>query len=107
MLPAEPLSEEVKRFSGGVERQDKGSDQAKYLEKADELIMPARTTMQDTMRDIQVHNDQLHETIDKSAAIKNFVKDNVDNQVEASKDFYLSLTEVDVAYKVYYNYNYT
>lgn len=39
------ISEEVRRFSGGVERRDEGSDQPKYLEKADELIIPARTTM--------------------------------------------------------------
>ena len=57
------ISEEVRRFSGGVERRDEGSDQPKYLEKADELIMPERTTMQVSMRDIQVHNDQLQETI--------------------------------------------
>ena len=99
-----------KKFQDFLEEwRDEGSDQPKYLEKANELIKPERNTLQVSMRDIQVHNDQLHETITREyyrvypflcAAIKNFVKDNVDNQVEASKDFYLSLTDVDIVNKV-------
>ena len=61
------------------------------------------------MRDIQIHNEQLSDTITREyyrvypflcIAVKNFVKDHVDNAVDASKDFYLSITDVDIVHKV-------
>ena len=60
------------------------------------------------MRDVQVHNEQLSETITREyyrvypylcAAIRNYVKDQVDNSI-GDKDFYLSLIDVDIVHKV-------
>ena len=59
------------------------------------------------MKDIETHNSQLAETIAKEyyrvypylcKAVKNFVKDHVDDKAE--KDYYLSLTDVDTSNKV-------
>ena len=60
------------------------------------------------MRDVQVHNEQLSETITREyyrvypylcAAIRNYVKDQVDNSI-GDKDLYLSLIDVDIVHKV-------
>ena len=89
------------------EWRDEGDTQPKYLEPAKELVeKPQRNTLQVSMRDIQVHNEQLSETITREyyrvypylcAAIKNFVKDHVDN---TDKDLYLSIIDVDIVHKV-------
>ena len=94
---------------------DEGVTQSKYLEAAKELVNPERNTLQVSMRDIQVHNEQLSDTITMEyyrvypylcAAIKNFVKDHADNFIDNSKDFYLSLTEVDIVHKVSIDFQY-
>ena len=60
------------------------------------------------MMDVERYNTHLHTTIVDEyysvypylcAAVKNFVKDHVDSGVE-NKDFYLSLTEVQISSKV-------
>ena len=100
-----------KKFQDFLEEwRDEGDTKPKYLEPAKELVeKPQRNTLQVSMRDIQVHNEQLSETITREyyrvypylcAAIKNFVKDQVDNAVDASKDFYLSIIDVDIVHKV-------
>ena len=65
MMPAEPLY--LKKLEDFLVLEEWIDETrvltSQYLEKADELIIPAKTTMQVSMRDIQVHNDQLQETI--------------------------------------------
>ena len=82
--------------------------QPKYLEPAKELVKPERNTLDVSMRDIERHNNMLAETNTKEyyrvyphlcAVVKKFGKDQVDQAV-ADKDFYLSLTEMDVSHKV-------
>ena len=90
------------------EWRDEGEgDSIKYLEPAKELVKPERNTLQVSMKDIETHNSQLAETIAKEyyrvypylcKAVKNFVKDHVDDKAE--KDYYLSLTDVDTSNKV-------
>ena len=97
-----------KKFQDFLEEwRDEGDTQPKYLEPAKELVeKPQRNTLQVSMRDIQVHNEQLSETITREyyrvypylcAAIKNFVKDHVDS---TDKDLYLSIIDVDIVHKV-------
>ena len=97
-----------KKFQDFLEEwRDEGDTKPKYLEPAKELVeKPQRNTLQVSMRDIQVHNEQLSETITREyyrvypylcAAIKNFVKDHVDN---TDKDLYLSIIDVDIVHKV-------
>jgi len=97
-----------KKFQDFLEEwRDEGDTKPKYLEPAKELVeKPQRNTLQVSMRDIQVHNEQLSETITREyyrvypylcAAIKNFVKDHVDS---TDKDLYLSITDVDIVHKV-------
>merc|ERR1719270_2027118 len=96
-----------KKFQDFLEEwRDEGDNQPKYLEPAKELVKPERNTLQVSMRDVQVHNEQLSETITREyyrvypylcAAIKNFVKDHVDN---TDKDLHLSITDVDIVHKV-------
>ena len=97
-----------KRFHDFLEEwRDEGDHQPKYLDPAKELMKPERNTLQVSMRDIQMFNESLSETITREyyrvypslcLALKNFVKDHVDNNLE--KDFYLSLTDVDMVHKV-------
>merc|ERR1719278_1156000 len=70
-------------------------------------MKPERNTLQVSMRDIQMFNESLSETITREyyrvypslcLALKNFVKDHVESSLE--KDFYLSLTEMDIVNKV-------
>merc|ERR1719220_2361296 len=70
-------------------------------------MKPERNTLQVSMRDIQMFNESLSETITREyyrvypslcLAQKNFVKDHVESSLE--KDFYLSLTDVDMVHKV-------
>merc|ERR1719300_934848 len=98
-----------KKFQDFLEEwRDEGANQPKYLEPAKELVKPERNTLQVSMRDVQVHNEQLSETITREyyrvypylcAAIRNYVKDQVDNSI-GDKDFYLSLIDVDIVHKV-------
>jgi len=98
-----------KKFQDFLEEwRDEGDNQPKYLEPAKELVKPERNTLQVSMRDVQVHNEQLSETITREyyrvypylcAAIRNYVKDQVDNSI-GDKDFYLSLIDVDIVHKV-------
>ena len=94
------------------EWRDEGNPQPKYMDQARELVKPERNTLQVSMRDIQMHNAQLSETITHEYyrvypylcnAIRNYVKDHVENTL-SDKDFYLSLTDVEVAHKVRWNY---
>merc|ERR1719266_1647960 len=70
-------------------------------------MKPERNTLQVSMRDIQMFNESLSETITREyyrvypslcLALKNFVKDHVESSLE--KDFYLSLVDVDMVHKV-------
>merc|ERR1719471_1521413 len=70
-------------------------------------MKPERNTLQVSMRDIQMFNESLSETISREyyrvypslcQALKNFVKDHVESSLE--KDFYLSLVDVDMVHKV-------
>merc|ERR1719336_314269 len=70
-------------------------------------MKPERNTLQVSMRDIQMFNESLSETISREyyrvypslcQALKNFVKDHVESSLE--KDFYLSLIDVDIVHKV-------
>merc|ERR1719361_1822326 len=70
-------------------------------------MKPERNTLQVSMRDIQMFNESLSETITREyyrvypslcQALKNFVKDHVESSLE--KDFYLSLIDVDMVHKV-------
>ena len=85
-----------------------GDLQPKYLEAAKELVKPERNTLQVSMRDIQMFNESLSETISREyyrvypslcLALKNFVKDHVESS-HMEKDFYLSLIDVDTVQKV-------
>ena len=97
-----------KRFHDFLEEwRDEGDHQPKYLETAKELMKPERNTLQVSMRDIQMFNESLSETITREyyrvypslcLALKNFVKDHVESSLE--KDFYLSLVDVDMVHKV-------
>ena len=97
-----------KRFHDFLEEwRDEGDHQPKYLETAKELMKPERNTLQVSMRDIQMFNESLSETITRAyysvypslcLALKNFVKDHVESSLE--KDFYLSLVDVDMVHKV-------
>ena len=97
-----------KRFLDFLEEwRDEGDHQPKYLEPAKELVKPERNTLQVSMRDIQVFNESLSETITKEyyrvypslcQALKNFVKDRVESSLD--KDLYLSLVDVDMINKV-------
>ena len=54
-----------KRFHDFLEEwRDEGDHQPKYLEAAKELVKPERNTLQVSMRDIQIHMEQLSETRD-------------------------------------------
>jgi len=98
-----------KRFQDFLEEwRDEGDDGPKYLKGAKDLIAPERNTLQVSMLDVERYNTSLHHTIVDEyyrvypylcAAVKNFVKDHVDAEVE-TKDFYLSLTEVNASSKV-------
>jgi len=108
-VPDEVAERCQKRFQDFLEEwRDEGEgDSIKYLEPAKELVKPERNTLQVSMKDIETHNSQLAETIAKEyyrvypylcKAVKNFVKDHVDDKAE--KDYYLSLTDVDTSNKV-------
>jgi len=97
-----------KRFQDFLEEWRDEGDEPKYLGPAKDLVNPERNTLQVSMRDIERHNSMLAETITKEyfrvyphlcAAVKNFVKDHVDAAV-AEKDFYLSLTDLEIGHKV-------
>jgi len=98
-----------KRFQDFLEEwKDEGDDGPKYLQGAKDLIQPEKNTLQVSMMDVERYNTHLHTTIVDEyyrvypylcAAVKNFVKDHVDSGVE-NKDFYLSLTEVQISSKV-------
>ena len=79
-----------------------------YLEPSKELVKLERNTLQVSMRDIQMFNESLSETITREyyrvypslcLALKNFVKDHVESS-HMEKDFYLSLVDVDTIHKV-------
>jgi len=97
-----------KRFQDFLEEWKEGGEEPKYLAQARELVKPERNTLQVSMKDVERHSGNLSTTILSEYyrvynhlcnAVKNFVKDHVDSEVE-NKDFYLSLTEVDNAHKV-------
>jgi DNA replication licensing factor MCM6 len=97
-----------KRFQDFLEEWKDEGEEPKYLAPARELVKPERNTLQVSMKDIERHSGNLSQTIISEyyrvypylcAAVKNFVKDHVDNEVD-NKDFYLSLTEVDNSHKV-------
>lgn len=102
-----------KKFQDFLEEwRDEGNPEPKYMDQARELVKPERNTLQVSMRDIQMHNAQLSETITHEYyrvypylcnAIRNYVKDHVENTL-SDKDFYLSLTDVEVAHKVRWKY---
>jgi len=98
-----------KRFQDFLEEwRDEGDDGPKYLKGARDLVAPERNTLQVSMLDVERYNTSLHTTILDEyyrvypylcAAVKNFVKDHVEAEVEM-KDFYLSLVEVNTSSKV-------
>lgn len=101
-----------KRFQDFLEEWKDEGEEPKYLGLARELVKPEHNTLQVSVKDIERHSGNLSQTIISEyyrmyphlcAALKNFVKDHVDNEVD--KDLYLSLTEVDNAHKVSYFLN--
>jgi len=98
-----------KRFQDFLEEwKDEGDEGPKYLRGAKELVAPERNTLVVSMLDVERYNTSLHTTVLDEyyrvypylcAAVKNFVKDHVEAEVDA-KDFYLSLEEVNASSKV-------
>jgi len=96
-----------KLFQDFLNEWTEGGDEPKYLAEAKELVKPERNTLQVSMKDVERFNANLHQTIMEEYyrvypylcnAVRNFVKDRA--EVAQDKEFYVSLTDVDVALKV-------
>ena len=81
--------------------------QLKYLELARELVKPERNTLLVSMKDVERYNAQLAQLIQEDyyrlypflcQALKNFIADRAKSDLV--KDYYVSFTDVDTAYKV-------